>query len=71
MILTNLRGLHGNIVAFFMLSEHCFVVKLPKSEYLPSFAKAVILHPKTEIVNLFLYIICQIKQYSHLCLHVA
>ena len=53
MILTNLRGLHGNIVAFFMLSEHCFVVKLPKNEYLPSFAKAVILHPKTDIVNFF------------------
>lgn len=48
MISTNLRGLHENIVAFFMLSEHCFVVKLPKSEYLPSFAKVVILHPKSE-----------------------
>ena len=33
----------------------CYVANLPKFEYLPSFAKAVILHPKSEIVNLFLY----------------
>lgn len=31
----------------FMLSEHYFVVKLPKSEYCHSLWKAVILHPKT------------------------